>query len=703
MSDDETPDSEVSLVARLDRLVRIPQDIHDEVATWVDKREYVHTLAFVRDTPDTVATNYILRAQYAATAALYPRDPQPRMIPDQWMPGEGAMEGDHSSEWLQHVRAHEIICTKQMEQAGVKGYVRGMIQDTQVDPLTWIKMRRVEDPARDPLGLRTEGAGDRIRVVRYRALKRDWDADIFDDQDARYGEMIQLNRVLKDAEIDRLGKDIAQNGVQPETDAFGVAVAPDPRVQAIDELRGDALLDEGELPAVAPFFEGFEFDRVAGEDMRYDWGVLRPEDLYKARWVAQRVWMTAQEIQELWGLGAEEFESLHGTERKSPETPAGGGESDRYVGEDERENHNDLEVDTRGNLLGVWEFWDKDTRLVYRWIGGSKRFLDTFDPHAEASTGQWFPFFALQFNRVTNKLIGPSDVDLLKPLQEELNMLRTHDREARKSSYPRFIIGAGLLGKTEKRNMRRPIPYAVIESQRASEIQQSIFALPTGNYNPALYEGSSARRDFEAMGGAPLAALGISSGADLATEVAVANQANTVQNDSRADLVAELLERIYRFAMEVNASCMSPATAQAIAGPGAPWLESAEERRRVLEHHRVVVDAVPNSEAASKQEIQKYKDLAMVAGTLQLPLNRLTIMLEILRRAGMRANLGSFVDIAALLQPPDEGPGVTNNPPAQDPGDQGDRGSEGGRPPTSEQGAPPAPESVPNNPLPQSS
>jgi hypothetical protein len=690
---DEDDDAAAGMIEKLESTVRFPGDIRDEMETWADKREYVHTLGAVRDTPDTVAANYVLRAQYAATAALSPRDPSPRMLPSEWMPGPESAEGDHSSEWLQNIRAHEIIANKLQEAGGLKGKVRGMIQDTLTEPITWLKVRWVEDPARSPLGVRMVGADKQTTVARYRALKRDFEAGVFFEDDARFYELHSLNRQLKDDKVEAVGADIATTPPQPQVDAFGVPTGdPDPRVEALQDLQSDALLSEEELPALAPFFRSFAFDRVCGEDMRYDWGVTRMEDLYEATWMAQRVWMYSEEIAQTWNLSDEDVHELIGARTQHQE---GEGKPAQYAGETEREQFSGLEASTRGDLHAVWEYWDKTAGRVYRWVAGSRRLLDDFEP--EAFPTQFYPFVALQFNRVTGKLIGPADSDLLAPLQEEMNMLRTHEREARKSSYPRFMVEKGLLNPTEKRAMRRPIPYSIIEAERHNDIAKSIFPLPFGNFNPALYEGSGARRDFEAMGGAPLASMGITSGADLATEVAVANQANATQNDSRTDHIDEMLARVYQIMMEITAQRMPEANARALAGPGAPWLTSPDERLEVLRNYRITVESVPNGEAARKAEINSWKEMAGVIAQLGLPLNRLALAIEFLRRMRLRANLGSFVDVAALMMPEDPGTTPTNNPPP-DPGDQGGRGAEGGRPPTAEKPEVPAPESVPNRP-----
>jgi hypothetical protein len=694
----EVEDDERALVARLESTTRFPADLRDMVEEWEYKREYVHTMGMARDTPDTVATNDVLRAQYAATAALYPRDPRPRMLPADTIPGPEALEGDVSSEELQFIRGMEIIVAKQQDAGRLKQKLRGMIQDTLTEPVTWLKMRWVEDPKQSPLGTPLPDEGEQTTVLRFRALRRDFAEGVFDDMDARHAEMSVLNRTIKEGMIDTIGQDLASLPPEPQTDFAGMPIGPDPRMQRLEELSSDALLSEDELPPTMPYFRGHAFDRVAGEDMRFDWNITRMEDLPEARWMAQRVWMAPSEIAARWNLGDDEVRDLLRAPRMEKQVGAlggGDGEPDTYGSEEARSRDGGIESEARGELRAVWEFWDRESRTVYRWVAGSGRLLDSFSPQGPPL--RWFPFFALQFNRVTGQIFGPADSDLLRPLQEEMNMLRTHEREARKSSYPRFMIAKGLLGPPEKRNMRRPIPYSVIEAERAEEIGKSIFPLPTGNFNPVLYEGSAARRDFEVVGGAPLASLGLTSGADLATEVAVADQANKVQNDSKADVINELLAEIYQAMMEVNAQRMPGANALALAGAGMPWPGTAEERLTALRNQTITVDAIPNNEAARKQQLATWKELATVAAQLQLPINRLTVMLEILRRSGVRANLGSFVDVAALLEPPEAPQQSSNNPPAN-PGDQGGRGGEGGRPRTQDTGQAPAPESVPNRP-----
>jgi hypothetical protein len=309
---------------------------------------------------------------------------------------------------------------------------------------------------------------------------------------------------------------------------------------------------------------------------------------------------------------------------------------------------------------------------------------------------QFFPFHILQFNRVTGEFFGPSDLELLRPLQEELNMLRTHDREARKSAYPRYMVTKGLLGKRAKHDMRMAAPYSVIEVEKANEVKANIHELTPASYAPTLYDGGRARTDFEMMSGMSSAGLGGASSGATATAEAIANQQLGVQSDRRKDIVTEFLQRIYKAMTEINAQLLGGNNAKMLAGPGADWLADSMTREQILGDFMLEVEAAPNSAAERQQDLQNLNTLASMAASLGMPANRLQLFLDGIRLMGVRANPSRYIDINALMNP--QPMGEPGSAPA--PEEQGDRGAEGGRPSNAERGDNEVsnPESIPNRP-----
>lgn len=707
----DVPEQERAFLTHLEDIIQLPEDIKCEYERWEPARDYVHTIGGLRDTPDTVATNFILRTQYAQVSNLYPRDPMPQIKPAEWIPPEestdpatqelGLADGNplntYPPEWLNYVKAQEIIINKQQEAGNLKGVIRGMIQDTLTLPVSWMKMRWIEDYNRDPMGFLQE-TDENIAVARYRSLKRAYDDDQFTDEDSRFFEMHEYNRQIKDTLVDDINETFVENPAAPETDVLGNEVGPDPRIGEVESLSDDRLLDEEEIPQI-PHYQGYIYEAIDAEDIRFDWNITRPEDIRFAWWIAQRVYMAPNEVVDRWNMSPEDAQALRQSAQyfNRDGTPFNDGDAAGKANAEERDRNQSQESQTRGAFVAVWEFWDRRQGKVYRWVQGFGVLLDDFVP--EGTPKRFFPFFALQFNRVTGQFFGPSDCELLKPLQEELNMLRTHDREARKSSYPRYMTAKGLLSKGNKRQMRTAAPYSVIEVEKSNDLANSIHELIPASYSPELYDGSKARQDFEAMSGTSQAALGITGGAELATEAAIANQQTGIQTSSRKDLVVEMMQDIYEAQAQINAQRLGSENAKELAGPGTNWLGDSLERNQILDNFNIQIKAIPNGAAERQAEMKAWLDFTTIVAQLQLPLNAIQTLIELLRLMGLNTNIDQFVDLNALLAPPEPAPAPGNgNEAGGRPDQQGGEGESGGRPPNENGDEPPAPESLPNAP-----
>ena len=708
---------ERAFISKLEEDIRLPEDIRWEYERWPAMRGYVSDVGQSKDTPDTVTTNLILRTQFAVQANVMPRDPAPKLVPQEWVPesdlvppimapqAAGQMGpdlfNDFPHEWTVYTKSQEIAVAKQQKLAGLQPVISGMVQDNMTLPIAWIKMRWIEDYDLDPIGMRHDN-DTQVTAARYDSLKRAFDDEEFDEHDARHYEMHDIDRVLKDYLAEEVAVDLAENPPQDQVDAFGNPIEDDERLLQLRDLQSDDLLDIGMFETV-PHYQGFCFESIDPEEVRFDWRVTKPEDMRFAWWMAQRVFMPPREIAEKWNLTSEEAEGLYHTAAlyNRDGTPSRSGETEDKAGREERDRYNHIEDSTRGKFMAVWEYWDRRSGLVYRWVQGYGKLLDKFKP--EGAPRRFFPFFHLMMNRATGKVFAPPDSELLRPLQEELNMLRTHDREARKSSYPRYMVTKGLLNKRAKQEMRTAVPYSVIEVEKANDVAQNIHELVPATYDPRLYDGSRARQDFEAMAGLSQSSLGMTGGAELATEAAIANQQLGIQSNMRKDTVIALYRDIYEAMFQMNAQRLDEGNLKALAGPGAINLGTSMEREQILNCYAIDIEASPNDEAEKSSELKKWLDATTVIQGLMLPINRIEISKEVLRLMGLRTNLSRFIDLAALLAPPPEqapaGPGNANKPAGGGrPDQQGDEGAGGGRPEMSSQSGSPGPESVPNRP-----
>jgi hypothetical protein len=217
----------------------------------------------------------------------------------------------------------------------------------------------------------------------------------------------------------------------------------------------------------------------------------------------------------------------------------------------------------------VWERWDRAQNRVYVWVEGTDRCLANYEP--EVVSRYWYPFFPIYFNRVTGKALPISDTKLTRQLNDEFNLLRTHDREGRRAAYNKYIVAKGFFSEDEMRNLRSCPPEGVIECERADEVAKYFSRVIGSNYNPALYDTNKVRMDLDAMSGISSAARGATGNANFAIEERSAQDNAQAEGDRDRESVENTLSQVCRHMAEILVEVFPESNAKAIAGPGAYW------------------------------------------------------------------------------------------------------------------------------------
>jgi hypothetical protein len=699
----EENENDAALIARF-------ETDHDEVPASVDEtlgrlnglREYVHTTAMLRDEEDAVGTNFVLRTQYALLSILVPQDPTPVLRPRrQLAPVEAqGLPFTYEDAHARYAQTQEILIDFQQRQAGLPGIVHGAVQDALTTNVAWIKAIFQEDMRRDPLGYARQN--DQVDLIaRYEFLLQRRDEDSAELTPAEEAELARITPGAQQAALALLMADVQQNPPLPATTTLdpqtGMPIegGGDPRIQAIAQLEQG--VPEGEtfvLPEIARY-RGWVFQQVRPEDMRWDWNITRPEDLRYCRWMAHRVFMSIEEIRTKWKLTDEELRDAAQFDIDGRTMPSRNARTTQsaFTNLDSE----DPEIDENRVRYAVWERWDIVSGKVYVWMQGSKQFLDCY--HPKAAGRRFFPFFPFIFNRVSGKMIGPSDVELQMAIQDEINTLRTNDREARKSSHPRYIVAAGLLSPREKEKLESALPYAVVELQKANDVKAALHELVPNQYDPRLYDISKALIDLQAMAGLPMSALGATGIGELATEQAIARENMGVQTDYRKRIIESVIAEIYEYMAQVNAQTFMEMDVAMIVGAGAVW--PLADRQQILNNFMVDVRATLNDSVERQKRMNDWQMIAGMAAQLGLPLNPIELTKELLELMQLRTNLERFVldpMTLAAMRGQGIGPSGGGKAPQEGPGDQGDRGAEGGAPPMNERSGAPSPEQIPNGP-----
>lgn len=713
-------DDQSARIADLEKRVKFPRNIAETVVSqWEENREYVRTVAQLQETSDTSTTNYILRALQTAVEASSLNSPVVNFKPGGYLPAqshpdpaiqqEALADGNPFNRypvgWSTYTKTQEILLTKQAEAGGLYEALEDMNRERRYCSVAWLKVRWIEDDNSDPLGapLPTEQA----RKRRYLALHEAWENGDIEEDDDTYHEMHRISEALKQERLDELSDSLAAFAPEPPTDMLGQPLpgALDPRQEEYDSLSGEGLFPVEQV-LLAPAYQGYSFEVVDSEDIRFDWTVKRPGDFRRMRGIAHRTPMLPSDIVETWG--AEWADDEHGDYLGKYAT---GGENEATAHESkvldsndlESEVHNtDLEAQAVGKRPYVWEYWDLVTRERYRWVAGARKFLDVIPLRDVPS--RLHPFFPLLANPISGRIFGPTDVELGKSAQDRINMLTTHDLQARKSAYPIWAVQKGILSPEDKQSLRDANPYEVIETTRpAEEIQKAIAKIAGGDYNPALYRTNEAVSALEVQMGIAASRMGTTSQSDLATTEAIANQGFGDRTQASIKEQTRLLRDVFTYMAQMNARRMSEENVRTIVGPGAYWPVEQMEHDQILSNYMVRVKVAPNEAQEKQQQLSRLQILAGIAQQAGLPLNRIWMLDQAADALGASEEREEMLDLALLLAPPAApAPGEQGSQPEdEDPEEQGERGREGGRPDMQEQEPPITPESIPNNQAPE--
>jgi len=623
--------------------VRIPRDLK-HLYYWAPYlRKYIYDYSMLLDDPQAVSTNYVLRNQYVTLSNILARNPELQFQPRQKVdiPQTAGMPVLTNADLQRFADTGANVMNFFLGDMDYTVQLAGMTQDALTVPVAWSKLRWLQDPGRDPIGARF-GQSVMEQIARLKMLRREKREGVFDEHSARHQMMQDIDKAIRHQIRTKVEDSIR---LEPPTMVLDpltneMLVDPtDPRVQELERLESGAPISEDDLPDV-PYFQGFGFDQIYMEDLRYDWSITRPEDIYRARWMAQRSWMTCEQIKAEYNVGSDYFTGIDagGSSRSTDDTASTQKDSNDKEDEYRERFTADLESSMLGERYAVWERWDKEQGLVYVYVEGARDYLAKYVP--TATSRQWFPFFMLNFNRVTGRMIGVSDTMLQMHQQDEVNEKRTRQREAIDHVQPRYVTVAGLFSPREKAQFRTARAYDIIETRRP-EIANMISEFGPMRYDPRLYEIGTPLAEMQMMTGISPSALGATGEASFATSDAIASQQLGQQVAMRAIAIERFTRDIGRAMFEISLQALPEENVRTIAGPGAIW--PVLDREHVYRELDINVRAGSSGQPDAEKNLQLWMNFANVATQLQLPFDGNEVLKEILKGMDLPVVLERFI------------------------------------------------------------
>lgn len=326
-------------------------------------------------------------------------------------------------------------------------------------------------------------------------------------------------------------------------------------------------------------------------------------------------------------------------------------------------------------LVCVYKHYDKPSGLVYYVADGYKDFLRP--PAApDVFVEDFWPVYALTFNAVENEkeLFPPSDVRLLKHMQEEYNRSRQGMREHRQAARPRWAYSKGSLDETDIDKMVKAEPMTAIGLNKdpQSRLVDMLEAFPVPGVDPNLYGTEQYFTDVQFTVGSSEAQFGGVAQA-TATESTIAANATASASGAAVDDLDAFLSVVARASSQVLLKEISPEKAMEIAGPGALWpqLTLAEIAGEIY------LDVEAGSSGKPNQAVEINNWQQMLPFLIQMPgINPMWLAKETIRRLDDRLDLTEAIAAgmpSIVMQNQAKQPGPAD--PMADPNAQGPEGA----------------------------
>lgn len=297
--------------------------------------------------------------------------------------------------------------------------------------------------------------------------------------------------------------------------------------------------------------EGLVIDRVLTENLLIDPSVCEFWDYRDADWLCHVIPMKKAEAEATYKVKLDKAKAYHDTAKGRPKdgrfASAAGS-----VSEDQQ--------------IAILEIWDKKTQTIYTLAEGCDYWLR--EPYSPPKAGaRWYPFFLLPFQLVDGQFVAPSLVDLTEKLQHEHNGARDSYNKHRELCKPGWIAGADISEKSIRRYSDSDIGEITIIDTEGKPLSQVIAARQHPPIDPAVYDTSAVRYDWELVTGVQDSQRGSIVKAKTATEASIMQQGLSARVSEFRDQVEDWLQEISQYAAQVLLQELTAPQVERIMGP----------------------------------------------------------------------------------------------------------------------------------------
>lgn len=356
------------------------------------------------------------------------------------------------------------------------------------------------------------------------------------------------------------------------------------------------LIESLESQAEVVAAEGLVIDRVRTEDMLILDKTLFEFDAYsEADALAQGVWMSQTRYEQAFGAYEEEDKPTLFAKPTQDYASQSSAPAEGFADEEK--------------FVRVWEIWHKQENLVKTIAEGMKKYCR--EPYSPPNMpGRWYPFYRWGWNFVDGSIDALEDVAMQKELADEYNRARTNFAQHRENDRPiQLVRGGGSLDQEtlDRIQARKRGQLIVIPGASGQPISNDIYDFKGNPLDPAVYDTSQIRADFELVQGRGDAAAGSIATVKTATEADILQQGLASRSDYRRDLAEDQIGEMARAAAEILLQELTPEQVEQIAGPAYVWPQMSKDQ--IFNMVQIEIRAGSSGRPNKMRELENWEKL----------------------------------------------------------------------------------------------
>lgn len=423
----------------------------------------------------------------------------------------------------------------------------------------------------------------------------------------------------------------------------------DPRIEQLKLLLNsvESSVQQGDMTNVE---ERIEFDFPSATNIIIDPKCKCFKGFIGAKWIAQQYIMSLED--------ANSYFELRGNAQIVT-----GGEFMEYAEDGLEKPSATRETqpkDAAKSPLGCfWEVFDLTTKSSFFICDGWRWFVQQPKP-VQPATNRFWPIFSLTFNDIETEegqkvhVYPPSDVQLLKPIQEERNRTRNELKEHRQVNRPFFY---GLANMIEEEDLKKFADHETgeyislkkpLSGANGQENVEGAIGKWTGTpIDKNVYDTAPLEQDASLAIGSNQIQQGLGIKHIAATPAVIQEQARMSGTSSNVDDLDDLLSELAQASGEIIIRAFSQDTITRIAGPGAA--QFPQQREDLL--NGIYLDIIAASSGRPNKAVDIQNAMQLGPLMLQAGANPWALIQYYAKVLDANLNPADFAPVAPPMQP----------------------------------------------------